>query len=306
MSTSHSIEVEEKDRIYAEKMKKLKDKHAKRLEKMGSEFQNLLDQRMEEVHTQSQMMVNHAKINEQETIKTLESKQSQMDQQYIKINEHEALMQERANFLMKEHEVELLSLTQRYEADMCGIKNALEKELSSVQSDKINQLETCKKQVEETLKSSKSLKKENDKGSVMMKDLRLTLDQTRDSLRLAERDLQELGQKYNELCGAHSSMLPKFDRAQQKKGLLKNELVVKLEDLMKAEEQLAALSQENGAMKSDLCVTEKENHALKTEKKKLVSEYRDELDRLKNCLTEKAEEDEKMYKKVFHEKVSLT
>jgi hypothetical protein len=38
MSTSHSIEVEEKDRIYAEKMKKLKDKHAKRLEKMGSEF----------------------------------------------------------------------------------------------------------------------------------------------------------------------------------------------------------------------------------------------------------------------------
>jgi hypothetical protein len=59
-------------------------------------------------------------------------------------------------------------------------------------------------------------------------------------------------------------------------------------------------------MKSDLCVTEKENHALKTEKKKLVSEYRDELDRLKNCLTEKAEEDEKMYKKVFHEKVSLT
>ena len=61
--------------------------------------------------------------------KSLEEKQRQLEMDYIRVSDHETIVNERQNFLQKQHELESAMLSKKYEDEIMKLKINLESEI---------------------------------------------------------------------------------------------------------------------------------------------------------------------------------
>ena len=98
--------------------KDLKVKSTKKIEKIKSTFQNILNTRLSEIENEAVGQIREAKIREEQARKSLEEKSSQMKQEYLTIHEHEKIVNEKQSIFEKSKTSELESLAEKFETEL--------------------------------------------------------------------------------------------------------------------------------------------------------------------------------------------
>lgn len=238
------IEIEKKGACYSDKLKKEKERHQKKLTKLSQQFQSILEQKVDEIQTTADIKVSKAQKLEKENKKTYDEKTQQLQEQYLtfKDSNHQAIIDQ----IKKTHQVEVSSLTKKYEAELNHVKNDLHHELDELKEQNSSTVEECAKQLDSL---QKQLKDNDKKSKQIVKRLEEELELTRSKMKLADNDVQRLKVELGHAKQAYESMLPKFDKAQVKKAELKKEFAASLQKVQDLGEELSKSNAQLGGLK---------------------------------------------------------
>ena len=209
LKANFDIEVKEKEARFLEKIKCIKDKNNRKIDK----FIALMNQKILEIESEAVGQIREAKIKEEQAVKILQDKSSTIKQEYLTIHEHEKIVNEKIDYYQKRKKIELASISEKYEQELRHLKETFSLK-STALSDKhkakvtdlnekiaqlIEQKETIKEKEEQIVKLKNELRSVSLKLSGVEDKLSDAEKETLDIQHLKDTEMQNIKNKNSKL-----------------------------------------------------------------------------------------------------------
>jgi hypothetical protein len=100
----------------------MKDKNSKKIDKLKTSFQNILNSKLGEIENEAVGQIKEAKLKEEMALKNLKEKSDTIKQEYLSVHEHEKIVNEKVDYHNKRKKIEIESLTEKFEQELRHLK----------------------------------------------------------------------------------------------------------------------------------------------------------------------------------------
>lgn len=128
----------------------IKDKNAKKIDKLKNTFQSLLASKLGEIENEAIGQIREAKIKEEQAVKNLQEKSQTLKNDYLTIHEHEKIVNEKMDYVNKRKAIEITGITEKFEQEMRHLKETFKLKFDSEkdkQKNKVKELTTIIEQL---------------------------------------------------------------------------------------------------------------------------------------------------------------
>lgn len=128
----------------------IKDKNAKKIDKLKNTFQSLLSSKLGEIENEAIGQIREAKIKEEQALKNLQEKSQTLKNDYLTIHEHEKIVNEKMDYVNKRKAIEITGITEKFEQEMRHLKETFKLKFDSEkdkQKNKVKELTTIIEQL---------------------------------------------------------------------------------------------------------------------------------------------------------------
>ncbi|CAI2373055.1 unnamed protein product [Moneuplotes crassus] len=315
LQTRFSTELTQKDLFIQEKIKSIKHKNSKKIDKLKTTFENILNSKLGEIENEAVGQIREAKIKEEQAMKNLQERSESIKSDFMSIHEHEKIMNEKIQTFNKQKAIEVETLTEKFEQEFRHLKetfslktnNSKDKHQLKIQElnetiEKLSiELDSLREKDVELYQIKNDLRESQERQTTAEEKIYEAENEINEQQKIKDDQISALKEKNSKLKTMIKDLAKAGDDAQT---LLSKEIEVLKGKIRSLEDKLKDEIHYSKTMKKEKLLQEQKNIELIQNCQEIDQKYKEALETLKEQMVAKSKEDEAIFKKVLDEKVA--